>query len=421
MTSDDFEALAPDGGALAIVDDQARAAADAVRRARVGAPPPPLGGRPMGAVGRLRVMALALVLIATVGAAIAFGTAASRRTTPAHPPRSQTPTDKVAHELAAGKFAAIPDGMSGYEQLHVDALGVKAEWERLTTAFGPYRSVGPPTVGGSQFSATLTMSRGKVELAVVVGVNGTVTNVDFGPVIGPHPPVLDIAYVAPRALAEIHALVDGDATAFGEHVERPFLQPAGSWMLSLWQQVTRAYGPVQSIGSPALVPTVPPLFPAVVNVPVHMQRGEVTVQVGFDENGLIGSVEPVLPGSPSFALAGTMLGAAADDAVALARSVVTALGGRNFDVVTSHFDQVAAANLTAQSLRQEWDALTGRLGVLRATDGPAIMCFTPGLTCLESGLTFDHGSAHLQVAFDPGDQIEQLTILPGPPTRNLGQ
>jgi hypothetical protein len=100
MTADDLEPLAPDGAALATLDDRARAAADALRRAKVG-PPPPLGGQPLGAVGRLRVMALALALVATVGAAIVFGTGVGRRSTPAHPRDRRHPRRRSSSVIAA--------------------------------------------------------------------------------------------------------------------------------------------------------------------------------------------------------------------------------------------------------------------------------------------------------------------------------
>ena len=63
--------------------------------------------------------------------------------------------------------------------------------------------------------------------------------------------------------------------------------------------------------------------------------------------------------------------------------------------------------------------LAGRLGVLRATDGTVLIEVTPGFVSFEIGLTFDHGSAHLQITVDPSGQ--QLAVVAGPPTRLLGQ
>jgi hypothetical protein len=65
--------------------------------------------------------------------------------------------------------------------------------------------------------------------------------------------------------------------------------------------------------------------------------------------------------------------------------------------------------------------LAGRLGVLRATDGTVLIEVTPGFVSFEIGLTFDHGSAHLQITVDPSGQVEQLAVVAGPPTRLLGQ
>jgi len=94
--------------------------------------------------------------------------------------------------------------------------------------------------------------------------------------------------------------------------------------------------------------------------------------------------------------------------------------GRYAELVPK-FNSLGAPSATAAQLAQNWRTVTARLGHLRHIDQPALLGYNEVVVVYEIGITFDHGSAHIQVSIDDQHRYQDLLIEPGPPTRQLGQ
>ncbi len=217
MTPRDLEPLAPDGSPVLSLDDHAFAASAAVRQKAATRVPQPLGGRPLGSVGRLRVAAVVLVVAAVIGAAVGFAASRSHTSAPARPPHPQSPGQvltTVAHELASGQFDRIASAEVPGPPLNTDALGLEVGWQAVTKRYGPLRSVSAPTiVSGQEATAVLTMGDGDLLLVVYLQPNGALSGIGLPPARRAGAPVLDDAYVLPQARAEVDAMVRGDVQA----------------------------------------------------------------------------------------------------------------------------------------------------------------------------------------------------------------
>ena len=328
----------------------------------------------------------------------------------------------LVNELARQHDNAVAAQFAPNLSAHLDALLLKAEWDRVLTAYGAVRGSAPATVPGDgplgfTVAVPVDLARGGVVVEVTLLSSGSVTAFGLEPSQVPDPPSLTPAYVEPRASAVVHDLATGaDAAVVGQLDPLTRADTTADQLQWLWSDFEAAYGNFVSEG-PA---TVLPARTDFVDVPVHWARATSTILVGFDWNGQAGALVLLRPDAPAGAsdLSPLPLTPRASE---VATTVCRELAGQEYASVTQRFDPLAAAANAQPPLQTSWEHVVAKLGTLRAVGTPAVIADAGDEILYEVALTFGHGQAHVQVGVDNNLQIQILLILAGPPTRTPGR
>ncbi len=156
-------------------------------------------------------------------------------------------------------------------------------------------------------------------------------------------------------------------------------------------------------------------------MPLRLRGGQAYLQVDFDANGGARFAELVLPNITDGLTGGDPPIANRSASAQLVERTVAALARDEFGSVASTFDPLAATTLGEGGLQRLWDRTTVRLGSLVSTRTPVTMFVTPTFTAYEAGATFVRGKVHVQIEVDTQNEIQQLSIFPGPETRVPGR
>jgi hypothetical protein len=319
-------------------------------------------------------------------------------------------------DLARHHDDAVVAQFSQALRAQLDALGLKADWQLVVTAFGELKRSGTPTVNGDgvPFFAVFVpvdLTRGSAMVYITYLSTGTIRSLGFGPAPVPDPPSLSPSYVEPRANSVVHDLATGAYAAVHDQLG-PLARAATTADLFRreWDNFEAAYGEFVSAGPGVSVSG------SLVDVPVRWARATSTVVVDFNVNGQVGGFVLLRPDAPPGAIYLSLLRitpAASEVAIAVSRE----LAAQDYASITGRFDPLAVAANTQQPVQASWEHVVANLGRLRGIGAPAVLDDGADEILYEVDFTFDHGHGHVQVDVDNNLQVEALLILAGPPTR----
>ena len=336
------------------------------------------------------------------------------------PKSSAAPT--VARELVSGHFDAIASRLEPPPPLSVDAQTIRAEWDHVVEAYGPYKSTGQGVQSGDVATVPLTMGRGQVTLAVATHPDGHLFGVGFEATTGANPPSLTEGFLAPKAVAESRALIAGDTAAALQEFDPLLRAELSGTALGAALPVRAlfgAYGAYRSLGQPLFVGVG--TYGIVVDVPVDTAIGlQPYVQVSFDGNGQVSLVDLLPPGPQSKELVGIGIPPSIA-AASVASAVANLLHDADYSSVIAEYDPLGAASAPKDQLVERWTTITKGFGPLKETTDPALMGSTPAGVTYEVGMSFEGGAAHAQVTVDRDNRVEGLVLLAGAPTRQFGR
>jgi hypothetical protein len=377
-----------------------------------------------GLVSRHRGASLA-ALVVTAAGLITWGVLAHHRHQKHGPTGAVTLTTALAGQrgtalvtdLARHREDAVVAQFSQALSARLDALGLKADWLRVVTAYGQLKHAGTPTVNGDgvPFFAVIVpidLAKGRAVVGITYLPTGAITSLGFSPAAVPNPPSLSPAYDEPRASAVVHDLATGADAAVLDQLD-PLARAAttAEAVRRAWNNFEAAYGDFVSAGPAASV------SPYLVDDPVHWARGvQSVVVVSFDGNGQVDGLALLRSDAPteaSYLSPLPLTPAASQVAIAVCRE----LAAQDYASVTGRFDPLAVAANAQQPVQAAWEHVTAKLGRLRGIGAPAVLGDGGDEIIYEVDLTFDHGHAHVQVGVDNNFQVQVLLILAGLPTR----
>jgi hypothetical protein len=423
MSPDDLHVVDPTPTRPATLSELARPAAARLRHA-ADVPPPPM----RSTTTNIRFLQIAAVIITAVIIATAALTTTGdhhQKPTAPRPPvtaaQTSAATTRFIDNLASGRFQPAEAQLAPSLVPLLDPLALRAGWQRVIGAYGPFKSADPPAANfqgnppGLGLTATITLARGKVELGISFTAAGQIQTFGIESLAAVNSPSLSTDSLLSKAAATIRTLAAGDYQTAIATLD-PLSATTPSELRRRWQQTQQAYGPFQSQGTP----TISDANPIAVNVPVTWAKAHTTVIVAFTNAGQLNRLVPLRPDSPPGALIGQLVTPNPAAANLAATAAADLRAGRYADLAPK-FSSLGAPSATATQLAQNWLTITARLGHLRHVDQPVLLGYNEDVVAYEIGITFDHGSAHIQVSIDDQHRYQDLLIEPGPPTRQLGQ
>lgn len=387
-------------------------------------PPPPLR-RTTTANRLLQLGAVVLVAALVATAAITDSKAAQGkpRSRPITAAVTESATTHFVQNLASGRYHAAQHQLAPTVAAVGDPLSLQVQWERVTKAFGPFKSSGLTEIASAGNSPTLavtsviTLARGQVTIGLVFTAAGRIQSFGFlsHPKPGGQTPttesLFDQATLTIRMLAagDYQPVIDSQTPLTAASADPDLLRRR-------WEQLERAYGPYQSEGTP----TISEANEFSVNLPIDWARGHSTVIVAMDSVGELDHLVFLRADSPPAALLGQFVSGDAGTE-ALVAGAVNDLRDANYAELADRFNSLGAPGATADQLDHQWQTATAGLGRIRRLDKPVLIGSSPATVAYEVGIIFDHGRAHVQISVDEEHHYQDVVVTSGPPSRQFGR